>query len=703
MKPLYAIQPHGNPTKLVLLFCFTLFFIVPHSHSIGLELAVKESPEVGGLIPEGSFTDFEGKAFNLRDLSKQNKGLVIAFHSVSCPVSRQYGPTLARMEPDFRKAGLKLIIVNPHETDNPEQIKELRAQFPADTPYILDHDDKLTKAMGARSTTEVFLVDSTFSIIYRGAVDDQFTTERKLKESKNDWLSLAIFSLGKKIKVQNPVTDPSGCVLETDFNITSRVDQVTYHNRISRIIKHNCIHCHYSGGVGPFPLETYQDVKDHKSMISLVVRTNEMPPWPASNDFPEGHEGFSNEASLSGQEKRDLLSWLKNPELPEGDPALDPEDYEFEKIDWFIGKPDLTVQLPEPIELPAQGLIDYKVVDVDLKLTEDKWATQWELQPTDNAVVHHALVYLIPGKTVLTEEEKKDKNADHRHTPEFLFGYVPGFSSSMAPKDTARLIPKGSRLRFQIHYISKGVPVKEQMRFGIKFQENPPKYSDLVHTPVNFGIKIPAGASDHIETISQHVPEDIYLEGLQPHVHYRGKSLKIELLYPDKHSMTLLDIPNWDFEWQFGYGLKKPVLAPKGSIIQTTAVFDNSAENINNPDPTKEITWGPNSEDEMFISGFDYTSKDGKRVHFPIPETSGKASSLVKVLMNRTLRIGIFRFLDADHDGFVSRKELDRLILMSPELRGRTDRLDNTMELIDTDGDNRWSFDEFNDIESFFD
>lgn len=692
----------SDTVKLYFLIGLVANAVVFSENSFGNEPGRPETVEVGGLVPEGSFTDINGRAINLRELSRQNKGLVIAFHSVSCPVSRQYGPTLARMEPGFRQAGLKLIIVNPHETDKPEEIKQFRAQFPADVTYILDHDDTLTNAMGARSTTEVFLVDSTISIVYRGAVDDQFTTERKLKKSNNDWLTQAIFSIGKKIKVQNPVTDPSGCVLQTDFNITTRVKEVNYHNRISRIIKHNCIHCHYSGGVGPFPLETYKDVKDHKSMISLVLKSNEMPPWPASNKFPQEHPGFNNEATLSGQEKRDLLNWLKNPQLPEGDPSLDPEDYDFAKIDWFIGKPDLIVQLPEPVELPAQGLIDYKVVDVDLKLTEDKWATQWELKPTDNSVVHHALVYLIPEKKEMTEEEKKDKNADHRHIPEFLFGYVPGFSSSMAPQDTARLIPKGTRLRFQIHYVSKGVAVKEQLRFGIKFQANPPMYSDLVHTPVNFGIKIPAGASDHIETISQFIPEDIYLEGIQPHLHHRGKSLKVELLYPDKNSMTLLDIPNWDFEWQFGYNLTDPVLAPKGSIILTTAIFDNSTENINNPDPTKTVTWGPNTEDEMFISGFDYKSKNGKRVYFPPPDTSGKASTLIKVLSNKSLRTGIFRFLDADHNGLISRKELDRLVLISPELKGRADRLDNSMKLIDTDGDNQWSLEEFNNIESFF-
>lgn len=696
-------QSNNIPLKFHFMICFILLLGFHPNVSVGVEPERPETPEVGGLVPEGTFTDIDGKAINLRELAKKNKGLVIAFHSVSCPVSQQYGPTLARMEPDFRKKGLKLIIVNPYETDKPEQIKQLRSQFPGDTPYILDYDDKLTNAMGARSTTEAFLVDSAFTIVYRGAVDNQFTTERKLPEPTEDWLESAIFELSRNVRIVKPVTDPSGCVLETDVNITTVVSHVTYHNRISRIILQNCIQCHHNDGVAPFPLETYEDVKDHKSMIKLVLRTNEMPPWPASDDFEPDHPGFENDMTLSGAEKRDLLKWLSDPELPLGDPALDPIDYQFTKGDWAIGKPDIITQLPEPIQLPAQGIIAYQVVDVDLNLKEDIYIDEWELQPTDIATVHHALVYVIPERHKLTEAEKNDPLADHKLVPEFLFAYVPGFSYTKEPKDNGRKIAKGSRLRFQIHYVTKGVATSDQLKFGMKLMKKKPKYLDMVHTLVNLGIKIPAGESNHIETISQHITDDIYIQGFQPHMHYRGKSMKYELIYPDKHRLTLLDVPNWDFEWQYGYALQKPILAPKGSTLFVTAVYDNSEDNINNPDSTKDVTWGPYTEDEMFISGFDYRSINNKHVSFPIPVTSGAAGAFLKILLNRTLRDRVFRFLDADHDGFVTRKEMDQIIVFAPDLKDRPDRIDNMMNLLDIDADNRWDKEEFDAIEDFFD
>ena len=680
-------------------------FLICNSIGLGGLIAadLRKEPEVavaGGLLPAGSFKDMTGKAIDLRTLAKESKGLVIAFHSTSCPVSRQYGPTLARLEKEIRRLGMRLVIVNPHETDKPDEISQLRAQFPPDVIYILDHEDRLTKAMGARSTTEAFLVDSAFTIVYRGAVDDQFGCKQTREKPTWNWLANAMRELSMKSRVVKPVTDPSGCLLETDANITSRFDQVTYHNRISRIILQNCLQCHHTGGVAPFSLENYNDVKDHRAMMRLVVRDDDMPPWPASRTLPAGHPGWENDHSLTNSEKRDLLAWLAKPDLPLGDPALDPLDYHFSKDDWFIDKPDLVVQLPEPIKLPAQGLVQYQVVDVDLNLQKDTWINQWELRPTDKAVVHHALVFIIPGRHTLTEAEKKDPKADHKIVPEFLLGYVPGNSCQKSSEDRGRLVPKGSRLRFQIHYVTKGEPTQDQLQFGFKFLNKPPQSIFQYRTLMNLGMKVPAGAKKHVETISEQIPEEILITSFQPHMHYRGKSMKYELIYPDNTRMTLLDIPNWDFNWQFAYNLAAPIKAPRGSRVLATAVFDNSADNINNPDPKKTVAWGPNSDDEMMMSGFEFITADGRHVKFPVAKASGTGVN-INIILNPILRKQIFRFLDENHDGFVTRKELEHIEHFAPDVKGRPDRLDNLMNMIDINNDHRWDFEEFDQIEDF--
>jgi hypothetical protein len=206
---------------------------------------------------------------------------------------------------------------------------------------------------------------------------------------------------------------------------------------------------------------------------------------------------------------------------------------------------------------------------------------------------------------------------------------------------------------------------------------------------VNLGIKIPAADPNHVEKISQFIPFDISILTVAPHMHYRGKSIKYEIIYPDQRTETLLNIPKWNFEWQLNYKLAKPIRVPKGSHIQTTAFFDNSSDNIHNPDPTKTITWGPESADEMLVAGFLYTADDPKNANksMPAPDPTGSSGLLLKLLSNDGVRDRMFRFIDSNGDKKISRKEMDHIIMFSPELKDRPDRIDNLFELIDLDED----------------
>lgn len=652
--------------------------------------AKPEAAEVGGLLPAGSFTDITGKAIDLRAMAKENKGLVIAFHSTSCPVSRQYSPTLARLEKEIRRLGLKLVIVNPHGTDKPADIEKLRTNFPADLPYVWDKDDSLSKAIGARSTTEVFLIDTSMTIRYRGGVDDQFTTSRIIEKPKAQWLSDAILEMLRNERIVKAVTDPSGCLLDSKPNITLNFNKITYHNRISRIIQQHCLECHRQGGLGPFPLDTYEQLKDHKSMVRLMVKNDEMPPWFADRNIPKGHPGWSNDRSLSAPEKRDLINWLSSKDMAEGNAADAPVTHNYNVVDWEIGKPDHIFKLEEPIQIPAQGKIKYQVRTIQTNLEEDTWIDAIEVKPTDHEVVHHAMVYVLPAKhTHAKTDYKTDADFEKHLAPELLFVYGPGDTFEKSPEGYGKLIRKGSRLRFQIHYTPKGEATSDQLMVGIKVMKSKPKYLETPHAMVNLGIKIPANDANHVETITQFIPFDISLLSIAPHMHYRGKSIRYDLVYPDLHTETLLFIPNWNFEWQLNYQLAKPIKVPKGSSIHTTAIFDNSSNNIDNPDHTKTILWGPDSTDEMLVAGFVYftDSKENETSSLPAPKVTGSSGLFLKLIMNDQVRDRMFRFLDSNGNKKISRTELGRIILFAPELKDRPDRIDNLFELIDIDED----------------
>jgi len=100
------------------------------------------------------------------------------------------------------------------------------------------------------------------------------------------------------------------------------------------------------------------------------------------------------------------------------------------------------------------------------------------------------------------------------------------------------------------------------------------------------------------------LPRDILLTGMMPHTHVRGKSFRYEVVYPDGRKEVLLDVPNFDFNWQLWYDLAEPKLLPKGSIMHTTAHYDNSEANVYNPDPKIEVRYGDQTWEEMMFGWY---------------------------------------------------------------------------------------------------
>ena len=115
------------------------------------------------------------------------------------------------------------------------------------------------------------------------------------------------------------------------------------------------------------------------------------------------------------------------------------------------------------------------------------------------------------------------------------------------------------------------------------------------------------------------IHSDQLLLSMSPHMHLRGKSFRYEAVFPDGTSEILVDVPKYDFNWQLTYELAKPKLLPAGSKLQCTAYYDNSENNISNPDPSKTITWGPQTWDEMMIGYYAVVTVEGRRA-VPAPQ-----------------------------------------------------------------------------------
>jgi Ca2+-binding EF-hand superfamily protein/peroxiredoxin len=563
-----------------------------------IETSPREGPKIlrpgdhgiGTRVADLAFTDLQGRAGKLSDY-RDRAALVIAFTSTSCPVTKRYASTLARLEKEFAARNVAFLFVNPTETDSAEAIADVLKTHGFHGRYVRDRDDKLARALGARTTTEVFVLDAARTLVYRGAVDDQYGLGYSLDAPRHEYLADALDALLARGVPEIAATTAPGCALEAADPKPLAAD-ITYHNRISRILQNNCVECHRSEGVGPFSLETYDDVKAHAGMIRKQVERGAMPPWFAAPTPPGHPTPWANDRSLGAQDKADLLAWLAS-DKPVGNPADAPLPRQFAR-EWTIGQPDLVVQLPQPVAIKATGFMPYQFITVRTTLTEDKWVQGYEIIPTDRTVVHHVIVNVHEAGAGVIRDRGEGAGG-------YWAAYVPGNTKQVYPPGFARKLPAGATVSFQIHYTPSGKATQDQLKMGLLFAKEPPRYVVQTVALPKLNLNIPPGASDHVESASRVVPFDLHVMAYMAHMHVRGKAFRYEVTYPDGRGETLLDIPRYDFNWQLRYDTAATKIIPAGSTMKVTAVYDNSAGNPANPDPTKTVRWGPQTVDEMLI------------------------------------------------------------------------------------------------------
>jgi peroxiredoxin len=532
--------------------------------------------------------DFRGASFALDDV-RDRKLVVLVFLGVECPLANQYAPRIGELAREFEPKGVAFFGIDANQQDGVGAMGRFANANNLPFPFLKDVGNELADRLKVERTPEVLVLDAKRSIRYRGRIDDQFALGVRRASPSRRELAVALEELVAGREVSVAKTEPVGCRI-------GRVrppgeGEVTYSKQVAPILRDRCVSCHRPGEIAPFALTTYQQAVGWAETIAEVVREGRMPPWHASPEYGK----FRNDAHLTEGEKRLIAAWVADG-APEGVAGVRADLPPVAEGSWRIPKPDLVVELPKPVDVPARGVLPYQYFVIDPRLDHDVWVRASQVRPGNPTVLHHLVVFVMPAG----QRGFNPTDAD------FLAAYSPGMPPRELPAGTAKVIPAGAKLLVQAHYTSRGTPQTDRSVIGITFADPATVRKRMTSVAaINYKLRIPAGTADFQAVAEHRFNQDYILHALMPHMHLRGKSFRFEATYPDGRREILLDVPHYEFDWQNAYILDEPKPMHEGTIVRCMGHFDNSADNPNNPDPTRVVTFGEQTNDEMLIGYMD--------------------------------------------------------------------------------------------------
>jgi thiol-disulfide isomerase/thioredoxin len=552
----------------------------PQKTESGDATAAKIGDKVGKL----KFLDIRYLPRTLDDFGNK-KAFVLAFTNTSCPVAKRYLPVLQALSKDYRDKEVQFVAVNAAAEDSVVAMATQAVQFEVEFPFVKDMNGEGARALGVKRTPEVVILDGEHRLRYRGRVDDQYRvggnraapTRHDLKEALDEVLA------GKAVAVAQ--TEVDGCPIT--FVQPRKPREVNFAEHVAPVLQKHCWQCHQAGAAAPFALTSYAQASKRAAAIAEVVADGRMPPWFAGHEFGP----FVNRRGLSDEERTILIDWARTG-AAQGDAKKIPPPPEPPRSKWLIGEPDLVLETTA-YDLPAKGDIPYKYAILSHLFEEDTWVQGFQIVADNPPVMHHC--NLIHGSGVSFKEEN------------FITGNVPGGDVMALDDGVAFRIPKGSRLALQIHFVSTGKAEKCKVSVGLRYPRVVVQ-QQLRHMQITDNrFAIPPGATAHKVSAERLIDRDIVGVGLFAHMHLRGKDMTFTAHLPDGKDETLVIIANYSFSWQVPYrwspGQKR---FPRGTRLECTAHFDNSAFNVFNPDPKATVRYGQQTHEEMMFGFFFY-------------------------------------------------------------------------------------------------
>ncbi|MCI5106384.1 MAG: hypothetical protein MRY76_06710 [Pseudomonadales bacterium] len=501
-------------------------------------------------------------------------------------------PDYLALKQQYADQGIEFMMINPMGRHNRDAVAGKLAEWGvSDVPVLMDDARVISRDLGIDRSGEVLLFDpSSFTVAYKGSVAG---AERAITE----------------MLAGNPISNPQvateGAAISYSELQTLASSEVSYVNEVAPIIAENCASCHREGGIAPFAMDSHAMVRGWSPMIREVIMTKRMPPGQL-----DGHVGdFINDMLLEDSEVQTLLTWIENGSPVDG--SSDPlAGLTWPESKWAFGEPDYIIKVP-PQEIPATGVLDYIHVSVPIDIEKDRWLRGSQYVAGDRTVLHHTLNSLVEPGASRRGGFLGGGNADQAN----ITAYIPGAEPRLNPPNTGGLLKAGSVLNLQLHYTTNGKETTDASEIGLWFYpegEVPEKRMSgqcaCIFTPT--WTNIPPGDPNFEQQASVTIPRDAYMHSFTPHMHFRGKYMRWVAEYPDGSSEELINVANYNYNWQLAYTYEEPKFIPAGTRVTAIGAFDNSPQNPFNPDPQRSVPWGQQSWDEMFFGAMTWQYVD---------------------------------------------------------------------------------------------
>lgn len=375
----------------------------------------------------------------------------------------------------------------------------------------------------------------------------------------------------------------------------------TWHDDVAPLVEKHCLRCHTEGRIAPFGLRTHADAQPWAAAMAHATGTGQMPPFPVSHG--EGCGDFHGAARLTDDEKAVFAAWAAA-DAPEGAATAPLEASPVEHLDPFDRLLDIDFDYA-PTDRPD----DYRCFIVDPKLDADRFLTAYEVVPGNPELVHHVILYTLDS--ALAEEQAAELDALDETPGYTCFGssvvpesrpiaaWAPGTPPTLLPEGTGVRLLAGRKLVMQVHYYTAEAQGTDRTTMRLRLAEATPSEA-FVYLVADPTMTLPAGEPDALFTRDYDLsnfglPLGVFVRGVFPHMHLRGRSLRMEILR-EQGDECLVDVPAWDFHWQQLFWQQRPVYVFPTDTLRITCTYDTRAD-------TEPVTWGDGTDDEMCLVG----------------------------------------------------------------------------------------------------